>query len=199
MMVQLHRVDLIAFRIFNGLAGRSHVGDALIRFCAGYLLYVMIAGIMLFVAITFLSRLRASRQKNIKAALFIALSAFIARVAIAEPIRFLWHRERPFESLAGVRQLVAHPNGASFPSGHASLAFGIAVGVAYYYPKTSIVFFAVAMLVGMGRIVAGVHWPSDILGGALAGAIGAFLARRVAAHYFTPPPPFFHGTDESRG
>ena len=98
----------------------------------------------------------------------------------------------------GVRQLVAHPNGASFPSGHASLAFGIAAGVAYYYPKTSIVFFVAALLVGVGRVVAGIHWPSDIVGGAIAGLMGAFLARRVMSAY-TPPPPFFHATDESNG
>lgn len=181
MIAQLHRVDLIAFRIFNALAGQSGFGDTLIRFCAAHLLYMMIAGALLFFVATLLSRYRALRQRSIKATLFIALSAFIARIIIAEPIRFLWHRERPFEALIGVRQLVAHPNGASFPSGHASLAFGIAAAVAYYYPKTSIVFFAAAALVSVGRIVAGVHWPSDILAGAVAGIIGAFLARRVVA------------------
>lgn len=194
----IRQFDTAVFYFFNSFAGVSAWGDAVIRFCAVYLLYVMITGVLLFFAAALLPRFRAWRQKNIKAILFIALSAVIARIVIAEPIRFLTDRARPFESLAGVRQLVSHSNGASFPSGHASLAFGIAAGLAYYYPKTSIVFFAAALCVGVGRVAAGVHWPSDIIGGAMAGFVGAFLARHMMAR-FHALPPFFHGTEESKG
>lgn len=179
MISTLQSMDTAIFRFFNAFAGASVFGDATIRFFSAYLLYVMIASVLFFSAATFWGRFRALRQRNIKAILFIAFSAFIARIAIAEPIRFFFSRERPFESLAGVRQLITHPNGASFPSGHASLAFGIAAAAAYYYPKTSIIFFVAALLVGFGRVVAGVHWPSDIIGGAAVGIATAWILHRI--------------------
>ena len=194
----IQQFDTAMFRFFNSLAGVSVWVDAAIRFCAAYLLYVMIAGALIFFFTALLPRFRVMREKNIKAILFIALSASIARITIAEPIRFLTHRERPFEALAGVRQLVSHSNGASFPSGHASLAFAVAAAVFFYYPKTGIFFFLAAFSIGIGRIAAGVHWPSDVAGGAIAGFIGALLARHIMARY-TAPPPFFHATDESKG
>lgn len=195
----MQQFDIAVFRFFNSFAGASVLGDAAIRFCAAYLLYVVIAAVLLFFAATLLPRFRAARIKNTKVTIFIIYSAFFARLAIAESIRILFPRERPFEALSSVRQMVTHPNGASFPSGHASLAFGIAAAAAYYYPKTSIAFFAAAVLIGVGRVAAGVHWPTDVIGGAIAGFIGAFFARRAMALYTTPPPPFFHGTEESKG
>lgn len=175
----IRQFDTAIFYLLNSFSGVSRGGDAAIRFCAVYLLYVMIAGATLFFAATLLPRFRGLRTKNTKATLFIIYSAFLARIAIAEPIRFLWHRDRPFEILAGVHQLVTHPNGASFPSGHASLAFGIAAAVYFYYPRTSIFFFFAAISIGVARVAAGVHWPSDIVGGAVVGIATVLIVHFV--------------------
>jgi len=81
------------------------------------------------------------------------------------------------------RQLVNHNGGGSFPSGHASFAFALATVVAFYYPKTSLLFFAAAISIGFGRIAAGVHWPSDVLAGAVTGIASAWLLRFLKNKY----------------
>ena len=103
------------------------------------------------------------------------VSALFARVIIAEPLRILIGRMRPFEVLAGINQLLNHSAGKSFPSGHATLAFAVATTVAFYYPRTSIVFFLAGLAVGIGRIAAGVHWPLDIIGGVAVGILSSWL------------------------
>jgi undecaprenyl-diphosphatase len=195
----LYRADIGAFRFLNSFAGVSDAGDMLVRFCAVYLLYVVIAVVLMFFVYGLACRHGEDRSRRLTAAWVIAWSAVVARLVIAEPLRILVSRSRPFEILAGVRQLVAHPSGASMPSGHASLAFGIAAGIAWSYPKTSIVFFIAALAVGVGRVAAGVHWPGDILAGAVAGIAGAAIVRAAMTRYRAPRPPLLQGTEESRG
>lgn len=87
-------------------------------------------------------------------------------------------RPRPFESLADVR--VKHrwsAGGYAFPSGHTSGAFSIAAMLALRYPRLTVIAPVVTwgILVGYSRIYLGVHYPSDILGGAVVGTVTAIL------------------------
>ena len=59
---------------------------------------------------------------------------------------------------------------ASFPSGHATTAFAAALVLAFWYPRQAGVFMGLAVLVALSRVVLGVHFPSDVLAGALLGS-----------------------------
>ena len=81
-------------------------------------------------------------------------------------------RPRPFEALEGVK--VKHAwsaPGRSFPSGHSSLAFSIATIVSLQYGKASVSvpLFVWATLTAYGRVYLGVHYPTDVLAGAVLG------------------------------
>ena len=95
-------------------------------------------------------------------------------------VKPLGRRSRP-DRLAGEVPLARHvrmPISRSFPSGHAAAAFAFATGVGHVSPGAAIPLRALAALVGYSRVHTGVHYPGDVLAGAL---MGSTLAQLTAA------------------
>jgi undecaprenyl-diphosphatase len=86
-------------------------------------------------------------------------------------------RSRPCYSLpkGAFRQLADAGNLGSLPSLHAANAFAVAVAVTLVWPMAGRVLFPVAALIAVSRVFVGVHWPSDVLFGALFGSGVALL------------------------
>jgi undecaprenyl-diphosphatase len=85
----------------------------------------------------------------------------------------IWHRPRPYESHPSVYHL-SHSHDPSFPSDHASAAFGI------YFVDRGVgkIFLAVATLIAAGRVLVGAHYPSDVLASLIISAIVAYVVVR---------------------
>ena len=67
--------------------------------------------------------------------------------------------------------------GYAFPSGHTAVAAAIAFAIFFINKKIGYLFMSFALLIGLARIVAGVHFPVDILGGVvLGGGVSWFVA-----------------------
>ena len=161
-------LDTQLFLLLNSLAGKSAILDGLIVFCASYLAYILVLLFLMFVIVSVYSR----REKLI-ILLVTGLSCIIARGGVTELIRFFYHRPRPFLTLE------AHPlltdSAWSFPSGHATFFFALATAVYLYNKQWGKLFFTGAVLVAVGRVVAGVHYPSDSIAGAFIGIVVAYL------------------------
>lgn len=153
---------------FNSVAGRSPLTDQIIIIFANYLAYFLIIA---FVILVFL--LKISRTEKIKFALSAFLAGIINRVILVESIRYFYHHPRPFIALTEARQLFPE-TGYSFPSGHATFFFGLSAVVYYYNKKAGVVFFILSLLMGAARIIAGVHYPFDIIGGICIGSLVGF-------------------------
>jgi undecaprenyl-diphosphatase len=109
--------------------------------------------------------------------------------ACAEIIKILVREPRPFVALADrVTPLFQHGgiHGGldSFPSGHATLFFALAVMVYKHDHRWGIVMFVLATLICLARIMAGVHYPLDILAGALLGMLVAGIMVRFDVRVF---------------
>ena len=85
-------------------------------------------------------------------------------------------RPRPFVGCSGVRPCARTLDEFSFPSGHTLHAAGFAVLLCNYYPALVWVMVPLTALIGLSRVVLGLHYPSDVIAGA---AIGAIMAESV--------------------
>lgn len=157
--------DIQLFRFLNNLAGQSPFFDGTIVFFASYLAYILVIAV---VALVFFSQY----QKRDKWEMLIVAGAasLIARYGVTELIRFFYHRPRPFTALSDVHQLFTD-SAWSFPSGHATFFFALATALYLYNKKWGTWFFIVSVAITVSRVIAGVHYPSDIIGGALIGAL----------------------------
>lgn len=79
-------------------------------------------------------------------------------------IRRFVNRKRPFE-IFGFEPLIEHETGCSFPSKHGTSAFAIAIAMMWVHPLLGCIGILFAVLTGISRIMVGVHYPSDIMGG----------------------------------
>ena len=71
------------------------------------------------------------------------------------------------------------PESTSFPSGHSATAFAFATGVGHVLPAVSISLQGLAALVAYSRVHSGVHYPADVISGALAGTVLAQMTTCV--------------------
>ena len=111
------------------------------------------------------------------AALRMCLAVALSYVVASGVLKPLIGRVRPSHApVLAARTLEAQPlSSASFPSGHATTAVAGALAAARVVPGASWAFWALATLMAYSRVYLGVHYPSDILGGALVGAVCAWL------------------------
>lgn len=107
------------------------------------------------------------------------LVAIAISLALYWPIKLWVRRPRPHESGLGVTARVPPLDKYSFPSGHTMNNLTVALTLALYVPNTMLIAVAVPLLLGGLRILFGVHYLSDITGGALLGAVSFLLAQIV--------------------
>ena len=160
-------LDVKLLYFFNDFAGKSQVFDAIIIFLASYLRYFLAAG---FLLLLYFSAYPPRRKFHIF--WVTAISTVVARFVVTEIIRFFYHRPRPF--LTYQLYPLISKNEWSFPSGHSAFFFAMATTIYLYDKKWGTWFFIAALIMSIGRIVAGAHYPSDILGGMIVGVLTAY-------------------------
>ena len=89
-------------------------------------------------------------------------------------------RIRPCNVLEGVRLIYGTSGGLSFPSSHAVNNFAMVSLLSHFYKKFTPYLFVFAFLVALSRVYLGLHYPSDMLGGAI---IGFVIGKGVALSY----------------
>lgn len=123
----------------------------------------------------------------------LAGAALLLATLASGVLKDLVGRLRPPLADQTVSALIALPPDASFPSGHATTAFAAAGVVAALHPRLGPPVVALAALVAVSRVYLGVHYPADVVAGAVLGlAIAALVVG--AAHRLgivtAPPTPF---------
>ncbi len=113
-------------------------------------------------------------------ALFMG-AAFLASSLVTQSAKRIIDRPRPFEKYSFIVKRDDEAGGLSFPSGHTSAAFCTATSLSLRYPKWYVIApaYLFAGSVGWARMYQGVHYPSDVLAGALVGAGSAWVSYKI--------------------
>jgi undecaprenyl-diphosphatase len=128
-------------------------------------------------AVLAVTRGRAGRQAAVLGLASVGVTSAIVNLAI-KPVG---RRRRPDPTAGEVpaARQVPVPTSGSFPSGHAAAAFAFATGVGRVLPREAVVLRLLAALVGYSRVHTGVHYPGDVVAGALIGGALAQLTTQA--------------------
>jgi undecaprenyl-diphosphatase len=161
-------MDYYFFQTINNLAGRWKILDYFGIFCAEYLIF--------FLAIAALFLLLNSRKKKVDTFkfFFTVAGSYILKIII----QLFYFRPRPFVDYEVVK-LIDKSSTAAFPSGHTLVAFALAFSIYFYNKKLGVIFIFLAVLVGLGRIYTGVHYPFDVIGGIFIAWFIAYAAQKL--------------------
>lgn len=102
--------------------------------------------------------------------IFVPFIAFLTARIIRNKIK----AKRPFEKME-IKSLIYHKGGNSFPSNHSTSAMVLAMALGYLFPLFIFYFIILAIITGILRIMAGVHYPIDVLMGLFIGFVFGYL------------------------
>ena len=125
-------------------------------------------------------RVRALKAAAASAFLFAAVAASgiaadILKIIIGRPRPRLLREDADFTGLHFITFDAKH---WSFPSGHVTTITAVACALSFFYPRQRVLFFLLALLIALSRIIVGAHYPSDVLGGAALGVLVTYELRR---------------------
>ncbi len=164
-------LDLYIFNAINGFAGKWHWLDLTGIFFAKYFEYFLLLALVSFLLKDF--------KKYWRMVVEALIAAVFVRFILAEIIREIWFRPRPFVHNS-VNLLISYdPKESSFPSGHASFYFALSTIIYSYNKKAGILFYIASFLIVIARVFVGIHWPSDILAGAILGTLGGIILNKL--------------------
>ncbi len=134
----------------------------MVTFLASILIWLMFFGLIVLWVVD-----GKIKRETVIHALFASLVAW----TISEIIKYIFPTLRPFQVQHLIPLTSTVPWDGAFPSGHTALAFALSVTILKHDKKVGILYLIMAGLVGIARIMAHVHYPIDIMGGAILGTV----------------------------
>ncbi len=162
--------DYKIFEFIHDFAGKSVVLDFLGVFIAQYLPYFLLVYFFTFIFFS-----KRNWKLNFFEFAVAAFSCVIARGFITELFNLFYFRLRP-PLVFGFDPLIKLSDLSSFPSGHATFYFALALSVFHFSKKRGWIYIFSAILIGLARIFVGVHFLSDIIAGFAFGAIAYLIS-----------------------
>lgn len=157
-----------------------------IAFLADKLVYITIAlGALWFVSYIYQHtrpfNVATFLWKGIKDGLILLVGPVFVATAISEFISKLYIRQRPFVSVKGVSLLTPHTADGGMPSHHTVFMIALAYSIFLLNRNTGLLLMTLTIVCGFARVVAGIHFPTDIIAGLIIGVAAASVTTRGLA------------------
>ncbi|MDZ7660321.1 phosphatase PAP2 family protein [Fodinibius sp.] len=167
----MNELNIQLFLLLNTLAGKSEILDAIFLFLSEGAGLTLAIGVLLYL-------LYREGRKFVYP--FIAIFApATAAFVYTQILKRLFLTERPPLFFDEITVLFEHGGADAFPSGHAATYGALAIAALYYNKKLGGFLFVIAVLIAIARVVAGVHWPVDIIAGFIIGALFVYAYREL--------------------
>ncbi len=163
----------------NAMVGNRPWLDRLMYVSAHWLIYPLYAVAMLAVAVNALP----GTPGLFKEYVLVLGAALVPAYVISYGIAFFFPHVRPVKEFPQIKELVApFPLWKSFPSDHTIAVTILSIVTAFFLPfgATTLLLFCLALLVALGRVYVGVHYPRDIVGGLVVGSAMALGVAQLA-------------------
>jgi len=165
--MSISQVNIDVFRVINDLGKEYDSLNPIAIFIADYMVYVLLIGLIVY----WFTRTNQNRMMVIQSVFAFVLAEVLGKIAGLFNSHF-----QPFVELPHVNKLIEHAVDNAFPSDHSILFFSVCFSIWLVRKKEGWVWLTVACLVGVSRIWVGVHFPGDVLTGALIGICAALFA-----------------------
>lgn len=167
-------MDTSVYHALNNFAYQHVWAGDIAKFFAQDAVFILLGGFaLLWLIRTPRGWLVSERDRT---AIFAGGLSTILGLLIVQVIDHIWGRQRPFVVLHHFHKMISHPADPSFPSDHVTgtIALGVALLLFRRY-RMATVALIVALLIGVARVMVGIHWPTDILGAIGVGSLAALL------------------------
>lgn len=162
-------MDLYLFNLLNGLTIKYPVLNPLFAFMGDGLAYVAIVVLFYFLLI------HKDKKRGAQELLMMVGVAGFAWFA-AHFFKSIFDTVRPFVAMTEVVPLFPQDPDGAFPSGHATFFSALAMMMWFYHKSIAVGLVVIAIVIGFGRVISGVHFPIDILGGYILGTLISIIS-----------------------
>jgi undecaprenyl-diphosphatase len=162
--------NITVFRAVNDIGKEYPDINPLFIFFAEYTVYCLIL-VLLFYWLT-------RKTENKLMVVSAVISFFIAEVT-GKLIGLLYSHHQPFAVWSNVNKLIEKEVGNSFPSDHTIVFFSVCISIALFRRRFWYLWASLALLLSISRIYVGVHYPVDILVGAVLGIVASILVHKI--------------------
>jgi undecaprenyl-diphosphatase len=175
-------IDTNNVLLLNQLANSSNIWRDLSLFLSSYLIYFIPLVPIISIFMT-----KNSVERSNQARVFVwAMTAIIFSLAVGYLFEGAIGRNRPYLALSEIQPIGHIPGNTSFPSMHSLIVFAFALTYVLKekYFQMGLFLFLLALLVATGRMLCGLHYPTDLIGGFVIGTFSALILAHEGSPFF---------------
>ncbi len=154
--------NIFLFQSLTGFAADHGALSRLVVFFANDFGFLLLGGLLVYLFT------HKDKQKGVRDVVVVITAALVAW-GLAHIIKYLYPHARP--SVLADTYVLLPENDSSFPSGHATFFSALAMALYFYHKQLGLLYAIGALFIGVARVIAGIHWPIDILAGYLLGGV----------------------------